>query len=275
MKSIRSLFAVAALCGIAISPAAAQTPDEIDAFWKACRSGDAAAVRKFLDSGLNPNQKFQGGVTPLLAATLRGQLEVVKVLVERGADPSVRDDSFKITPLGMALFFGQMPVVEYLLPRATSDLDLVLRLGAARGVAPLVEAGLRSNPTPQDLAIALVLVKSRQKADLVAMLEKAGAKAPPELTTEDLQRFVGTYEDRARMDVQIEIRDGKLIGTGGAGFGEFFEEELVPAGPNLVFLKINPIQSFQFEGSGKQFSRVTMASPGSSTTLERVGGERK
>jgi hypothetical protein len=54
------------------------------------------------------------GSTALHQAAGIGDLDVVRVFVERGADTTVKDPQFDATPLGWAEFFGQREVVAYL-----------------------------------------------------------------------------------------------------------------------------------------------------------------
>jgi peptide-methionine (S)-S-oxide reductase len=52
--------------------------------------------------------------TPLHQAVLKGSLEVVKLLVERGARLDLEDILFHGTPLGWAEYSGQAEVAAYL-----------------------------------------------------------------------------------------------------------------------------------------------------------------
>jgi hypothetical protein len=263
--------ALGTLLACAAAPVMAQETPEAR-FWAACRNGDVAATRDLLDKGMNVNLRFEGGTTPLTAAAMRGQAEVVKLLLERGADPDLRDDTFKTTALGMATFFGHMEVVQVLLPRSKDDLDLVLKFGAMVGAPPLVEAGLKGKVKPQDLTIAWILAKRSKKEDLVALLEKAGAQPPPTLTADDLRRFAGVYRNAQSAELEVELRDGKLVGSGGLGFGSFFEQEFVAVSPAVLFVGRDPFTIFTFEGSGSQFERVTVAASGSSYVVTRSKG---
>ncbi len=78
-------------------------------------------VAWLLDHGADINQKatFGGlthgqGITALHLAAQYGQMPVVRLLVERGADRSVKDDLYKATAEGSAGFFGQKDVRDYL-----------------------------------------------------------------------------------------------------------------------------------------------------------------
>ena len=274
MKST-SVLLVAVLCLAVIQPASAQDARLKD-FWAACRSGDVAKVREFLDSGMDANARFDAGMTPLLAAVSRGQLDTVKLLISRGARTNLRDETFRLTPLGVAALFGAVDIANFLLAHSTDDLDVVLISGVRYGVLPLAEAGLRGNPPAPLLTRALLVAKRHPKPnpDIIAMLERADAQPPPTLSPEQLQRFLGRYEDSTKLELEVILRDGKLIGTGGAGFEEFFEQELVPLAPDLLLLSSDPNTAFQFSGSGAQFETAKILVASTARPLQRIGGRR-
>jgi ankyrin repeat protein len=88
--------------------------------WAAVRNRmDTAAW--LIDHGATVNQKatFGGpthgqGVTALHMAAQNGHLSMVKMLIERGADLTIRDDLYGGTAEGAADFFGQTEVRDYL-----------------------------------------------------------------------------------------------------------------------------------------------------------------
>jgi ankyrin repeat protein len=85
------------------------------------------AVAWLLDCGADINQKatFGGlshgqGITALHMAAQYGQLEVVRLLVKRGADRTIKDDLYRATAEGAAKHFGQSEVWEYLQAAGTA-----------------------------------------------------------------------------------------------------------------------------------------------------------
>jgi ankyrin repeat protein len=85
----------------------------------ACNRTETAAW--LLDHGARINQTgtFGGlthgqGITALHIAAQYGHMPVVKLLVERGADRSIKDDLYHGTPEGGAAYFGQVQVRDYL-----------------------------------------------------------------------------------------------------------------------------------------------------------------
>jgi ankyrin repeat protein len=85
----------------------------------ACNRTEAAAW--LLDHGASISQKgtFGGlthgqGITALHIAAQNGHMPMVELLVERGADRSLKDDLYHSTPEGGATYFGRVEVRDYL-----------------------------------------------------------------------------------------------------------------------------------------------------------------
>lgn len=57
----------------------------------AIMKGDLEAVKKFIEYGTDVNEK-SNGLTPLMFAARYNKVEIIKFLVEKGADKQVQDD---------------------------------------------------------------------------------------------------------------------------------------------------------------------------------------
>jgi ankyrin repeat protein len=82
--------------------------------------------------GARVNVRNKSGATPLHTAALGGDSEVVKLLLDHGAEINARDQESGATPLSYAASLGRGEVVELLLARGA---DLTLR--NTRGQTPL------------------------------------------------------------------------------------------------------------------------------------------
>ncbi|MDR1732400.1 MAG: hypothetical protein LBR61_09955 [Synergistaceae bacterium] len=137
------------------------------AFIDLCGIGDLSAIKKALDAGMDVNIRTEGGnfATPLEAALgsalSSGNAEVLRLLVERGADASYQRDKFL-----MALFDPE----EELYKNVTGEI-----------VTLLVRAGASPNPELDGdgttLLMGIVQVEHARAPELVEFLLDAGADA--------------------------------------------------------------------------------------------------
>ncbi len=89
---------------------------------EAAKRGDLAVVRQLLERGTSPDTRDSDGVTALMYAAEAGHAPVVRHLLERGADPNLRDSSYGMTALMVASAEGRTEVVRLLLD-AKADVD--------------------------------------------------------------------------------------------------------------------------------------------------------
>ena len=75
--------------------------------------GRPALVRIFLERGADPNIQEENGDTALIAGSLIGNIDIVRLLLVRGADPSIRNNVGD-TALSLAVSLGHTDIVELL-----------------------------------------------------------------------------------------------------------------------------------------------------------------
>jgi Ankyrin repeats (3 copies) len=99
---------------------ATDDPEEImaEAFVYACQHGRTEVVRWFLDRGQNPDVAPFLGQTGLHLAIIQQHVEVVRLLMEHGADPSIRSELVPFDAAGLLGIFsaidGRGPVIRQL-----------------------------------------------------------------------------------------------------------------------------------------------------------------
>jgi len=101
----------------------------------ACTNGNGAMVELLLKAGADPNLALPGGETPLMTAARAGKLGPVKSLVIRGATVDSRDERRGQTALMWAAAEGHAEIVKELI-EAGAD----FRLRLASGFTPLLFA---------------------------------------------------------------------------------------------------------------------------------------
>ena len=110
--------------------------------WEAAAAGDLGAIERHLASGADVNGR--GGKyrsTPLQRAALAGRVEVVELLIRRGADVNALGEDHS-TPLHAAALFGHETVVHVLVQNGAD-----VNVAANRGETPLGVATLDEGTT--------------------------------------------------------------------------------------------------------------------------------
>jgi len=88
--------------------------DTATPLFEAAKNGHTVIVRLLLDKGAQPDIPNDNGDCPLKAAAEMGHKEVVKLLIDSGADPNSVDVD-KYTALHFAAIFGHYDVIQKLL----------------------------------------------------------------------------------------------------------------------------------------------------------------
>jgi hypothetical protein len=83
-KTLFVVFAVVALLELTSSWSCIQINRE-EALMSCAGDGDMAGVRELLDQNTDPNAEFEDGSTPIMFAAGSGHVDVVKLLLSRGA----------------------------------------------------------------------------------------------------------------------------------------------------------------------------------------------
>lgn len=156
--------------------------------------GDAEFVRSALKRDRNQaNHTDTRWWRPITAAARRADFEMVKLLLEHGADPNLPEDG---APVGEALW-----TAVYL------DRPEMVKL--------LLEAGANPNTSPESSGSAVM--HARRNPEVLALLLRHGAKEEPR-PFEDIDRLI---QERRLEELEERLRETGLIGRQGeASWGE-------------------------------------------------------
>jgi hypothetical protein len=187
-----------------------------DELLRAIRQGDLAAVKALLDQGVAVDTKFRYDRTPLSFAADRGQVEIVKLLLERGADVNAKDTFYKMTPLSAAAMKGNVDVLRLLLARSPTDAGEVLLSGVFGKKVALVDLAVETGKlSAYDLSYALEAAEAQQATEVAARLRQAGAVPPPkadfQVDPATLARYAGRYrKDKSTDEMTLTVGEGAL-----------------------------------------------------------------
>jgi ankyrin repeat protein len=257
------------------APATLAPSPEAQAYLDAVRKGDVAGVEKALAAGIAVDTPFRYNRTALSFAADRGQVEIVRMLLAKGANPEATDSYYNQTPLGWASQPAQTrrpehaEVVKLLLGKGAKGAGRAFAnaVGASDGrmVQVILEAGALP---PAVLNESLAAAKKDNKAEIVAALEKAGATMPviATLTPAQLARYPGTYND-GRTDAVLTLKDGALVAVVGGGQ----PVSLSPRSETSFVLETVPGVTLTFTIEGEQATSLTVVNQaGVSAVYKRV-----
>jgi len=167
----------------------------------AASAGSTQRTLAALSKGLDVNQAtFDGGFTPLMQASDRNYLRVVRILLKWGADVSIADDA-GLTALTYSSKGGYLAMTRVLI-KAGADLnhasdagDTPLHFACERGhsavVSALIEEGANIDSRALDGATPLYVGANNGNLGAVRLLLRA--KADPLLTKTDGDDISKTY----------------------------------------------------------------------------------
>ena len=247
------ILTVAPLSITAGGQAAPTAPSRETELWESARKGDAAAVRRLLDAGVDPNTRFRYDATALSYACDRGHVEVVRLLLERGAKVNVKDTFYGATPLSWAISpaQGRTPAHDEVVRLLVASGADGLAAGAfqAAGGGLVVALGVildRLKPDETLLTDLLDWARQQKQADTAARLEAAGAKpsgAAPTVDPKALTVYTGTYVDASGAEMVVKM-DGTVL-------------SLTTTRPPGRTVPLTPLAPHVFRMNGMAATRVT------------------
>ena len=247
----------------------------VEALFDAARTGDRARVASLLDAGTSVNTASKYGVSALGFAAERGHFDVVRLLVERGADVTITDSFYGSRPLDMALRGGHLDIaldlLEHKSPGAASVLNAAIRQRNTGGVKAALATG---QVDATALATANTIAKQAGDAAVIAMVKTAAdatpAVAPVPITVAAalLRSYEGSYQNAVTgAGVKVAF-DGTRLTLTADGQTPL---RLQPIEERRFIADEAPELNVAFAGRGGIIERLSIVRGTSSVRYEREG----
>ncbi|XP_029472655.1 ankyrin repeat, SAM and basic leucine zipper domain-containing protein 1 isoform X2 [Rhinatrema bivittatum] len=165
-----------------------QTEDKEESLKKALTVGNVTLVEQLLDAGVNVESRFQFGWTPLMYAASVANLELVRILLGRGANASFDKDKYTVLMAACSAHSSEEKIVkcvELLLSRNANPnvacrkrmtpVMMAAREGYAQVVALLVAHAAEINVQDENGYTALTWAASQGHKNTVLRLLELGA----------------------------------------------------------------------------------------------------
>ncbi|MEM1177224.1 MAG: PQQ-binding-like beta-propeller repeat protein [Acidobacteriota bacterium] len=216
----KHLLVVAALLAVStpmLGEDAGSSVKPPDVLWNAAQGGDLAGVNAALDAGVPVDSARRYGATALLMAAGGGHLEVVRALLEAGADENVVESFWGSSALGKAIQGQHVDVALLLLESGASFDSLTFYQGLFSGRPDIAAAMFTARPIYTfEKDDALAAVRPMGLAETVKGLEALTTvdEVPTvKLTDRDLDRYVGIFgvEGSEAPPREVKRRDGQLV----------------------------------------------------------------
>ena len=154
---------------------------DADTFIDACKNGRIDKINQMLEDDASLiDSRADDKIPAIIHATCADMIDVVDLLIARGADIEVKDTEYLATAVGFAAWFGRAEVAALLVERG-ADVDglgedpspLALALDGADGKL----TGEGSPGTKEDHAAIVVLLQSRN-AKVIGRIKDEDSQPP-------------------------------------------------------------------------------------------------
>ncbi len=131
-------------------------------FIKAIKSEDINKVKSLIKSRINVNEVYENGYTALMVAASKGNVEIVKLLIETGADLESYDNNGNTSFMHAFFNHQKEAVVKFLLTK-----NVNIEVVNDQEQTPLILAALNNHYKSIEL-----LIKSKAKIEFKGQLER-------------------------------------------------------------------------------------------------------
>lgn len=174
---------------------------EKEQLWAAAKKGDAVLVKSLLDAGIDANTKTNYGATAITFAADRGHVEVVRTLLENGADVNIVDSFYDATPVVWAAYKGHLEIINLMIEHG-ADLSkpTPIQWAAAGGNTEVVKTMLK-NKSAGGKGVLMGAIRNKNSEMALAVLEAA------ELEVGDLSPALSNAKANSMDEVVKKLED--------------------------------------------------------------------
>ncbi|KAL6268769.1 hypothetical protein P5V15_001894 [Pogonomyrmex californicus] len=150
-----------------------------------CAGGHEEVVRVLLEAGANVEDHNENGHTPLMEAASAGHVQVAKILLDHGAGINTHSNEFKESALTLACYKGHLEMVRFLLEAGadqehkTDEMHTALMEASMDGHVEvarlLLDSGAQVNMPTDSFESPLTLAACGGHVDLAMLLIERGA----------------------------------------------------------------------------------------------------
>ena len=193
------------------------TPENL---WEASREGNLEKVTQIIESGVDVNSKTEYGSTALFYACDRGHKELVKFLLDQGADPNAKDTFYNATPLTWAQSKSHNEIMGMLFTAGAKGADDMLPGAVASGNVDLTKMILDSGAaSPSALRLAMTSAEKSKSDEIKALFADLEIPDTPdfEFTSEMAEKYVGSFASSEGQLLTITSKAEKLRAKSSGG----------------------------------------------------------
>jgi outer membrane protein assembly factor BamB len=187
--------------------------DQAEELLAAARQGDVVRLVALLDDGVDVDTEGPYGNTALIAAASNGRAEVIEVLLERGADPSLEESFYGAGAVEMALFNGHSELVATLLEAGAEGRETAFLFAMRSADLELARVAVESGPLLES-TLAMLRANPMLGAKFKELLVQAESRPDPpapDYTLAELERFTGRYEGwNSSEETVVTLESGSL-----------------------------------------------------------------
>jgi outer membrane protein assembly factor BamB len=251
------LFLILLFAGQTPAPNSASDTALLDA----AQQNDLAGVTRALQQGANVNAKTRYSATALMFGAMNGNLDVVRLVAERGADLNVRDTFYGFTPMAAAMMNGRVDVIRYLIERGSAGAPDALTLAIQRKNIPLLSAVLASKEISDRVVAAThasAVKTGNTEVATAAQAEMTKRSISPNLIqtipAASLQAFTGTYTGPNPGQVFVVALKDDLLTLSQTGF----TTTLFAVSDSVFVSPDRPSAEVTFERKGDSVERLVL-----------------